>query len=320
MLRGRTGTGWATAALIAAVLAIHAAPAGASEYTDSVARKVESEIVYVDPKAKPKLTVSETGAIRLRILSKAPGRIKIAVLPAGRAEEEGGASGLAGAIGRELNFRGALMVVAGKNVHVLTTHPESSQAIAAVDEAFRKNQGDRGDQILRSVDGLGAIDPGPSADAGGGSGGGAPGSDVFDDQADSIFDTVEDAIRATTLIIAAFFIIPILALIIWIALRVRRGRKESEGDMDFAQEKLRGQLIELGDEIRALEVDTSMPGVNALALSDYEAAVQQYDRANNALSKSEENPRYVGEAKAAIDEGRRRISDAKVRLGITPVP
>jgi hypothetical protein len=63
-----------------------------------------------------------------------------------------------------------------------------------------------------------------------------------------------------------------------------------------------------------------MPGVNALALSDYEAAVQQYDRANNALSKSEENPRYVGEAKAAIDEGRRRISDAKVRLGITPVP
>ena len=307
------------AALVAALLAVLAAPAGASEYTDEVAREVERQIVYVDPKAKPKLSTAETGRIRLRITQKALGRVKVAVVPASRAEDEGGASGIAGAIARDLEFRGALMVVAGRNVHVLTTHPESSQAIATVDEAFKKYEGDRADQIVRSVDGLAAIDPGPSADTGGPPGAPA-GTDDFNDQADGIFETVEDAIRTTTLIIAAFFIIPILAGIIWIVLRVRRNRKEAEGDVDFAQEKLRGSLIELGDEIRALEVDTSMPGANALALSDYEAAVQQYDKANFALSKSEQNPRYVGEAKAAIAEGHRRISDAKVRLGITPVP
>lgn len=320
MHRAGTKARLGIAALVAALAAVAAAPAGASEYTDSVARKVQSEIVYVDPKARPKVSTSEAGQIRLRIATKANGRIKVAVLPARRADQEGGASGLAAKIGREAPFRGALLVVAGDSVFVLVTHPEASQAEGAVREAFDRNKDDRPKQILRSVDGLAAIDPGPSADQGVPQG--VPGGTTtdFDEQADGIFDTVNDAIRTTTLVIAAFFIVPILAGIIWIALRVRRSRKEAEGDVDFAQEKLRGQLIELGDEIRALEVDTSMPGVNALALADYEEAVKQYDRANHALQLSERNTRYVGEAKAAIDAGHRRISDAKVRLGITPVP
>lgn len=318
MRRGRTTRGTVAAALIAALASIAAGPTAASEYTDSVARKVEREIVYVDPKARPKVSTSEAGAIRLRIASKDIGRIRVAVLPERRAEQEGGASGLAAAIGRAAPFRGALLVVAGPSVHVLTTHPETSQAAGAVKEAFERNRGDRPKQILRAVDGLAAIDPGPSADLGGAAG--PPSNNDFGDQTDGVFDSVNDAIRTTTIVIAAFFIIPILALVIWILMRVRAHRRDQEGDIDFAQEKLRGRLIELGDEIRALEVDASMPGVNALAVSDYEAAVQQYDRANHALERSEENPRYVGEAKAALDDGHRRISDAKVRLGITPVP
>lgn len=320
MRRGRATRGTLAAALVALGAALPCAPAGASEYTDEVARKVEREIVYVDPKAKPKVSTADAGRIRLRITDKALGRVRVAVLPERRAEEEGGTSGLAAAIGREAPFRGALLVVAGPSAHVLTTHPEASQAAAAVQEAFDRNKGDRPKQILRSVDGLAAIDPGASADQGGVPQGTPGGTTDFDDQTDGIFDSVNDAIRTTTIIIAAFFIIPLVAFFLWIFLRMRAHRKEREGDVDFAQEKLRGRLIELGDEIRALEVDTSMPGANALALSDYEAAVQQYDRANHALQRSDQNPRYVGEAKAAIDEGHRRISDAKVRLGITPVP
>jgi hypothetical protein len=124
----------------------------------------------------------------------------------------------------------------------------------------------------------------------------------------------------TTIIIAASFIVPILAILLYVAYRIRRHRRETEGDLDFEQEGLRNRLIALGDDIRALEVDTTMPGVNSLGVADYEAAVQQYDRANFALERSEQNPRYVAEAKAALGEGERRISDAKVRFGVTPTP
>jgi hypothetical protein len=297
--------------------------APASEYSDSIAKKVENEIVYIDRKARPSVSTAEAGRLRIQIVRKAPGRIKIAVLPEARADEEGGASGLGVAIARELEPKGALLVLAGENDRFLyTSYPESGVAGAAVDRAFNRSGGDsRGKELLSAVNGLAAVDPGPSgdpADGGGSSPSGLP--DDFTDQTDGIFDSVNDAIRTTTLIIAAFFIIPILALIIWIALRVRRSRVDAAGDVDFAQEKLRNDLIALGDEIRALEVDTQLAGANQMGVADYEAAVQQYDRANSALERSEQNQRYLGEASAALKEGQRRISDAKVRLGVTPIP
>jgi hypothetical protein len=311
------------AAASAAVLATAApGPASASEYSERIAKKVESEIVYVDPKARPKVSTAEAGAARLRIVKKAPGRVKIAVVPESRAEDEGGVSGLGSAIGRDIDLRGALLVVAGNSAFTLTSHPQHNEAAAAVGEAFDRHKGDRGEQLVAAVNALAAVDPGPSGDppGAGGGGGAAPDFGDVDDQTDGIFDSVNDAIRTTTIVIAAFFIIPLLALFIWIALRIRRSRREAAGDLDFAQERLRNDLIALGDDIRALEVDVGMPGVNAMGVADYEAAVQQYDRANFALERSDQNPRYMAEAKAALTEGRRRISDAKVRLGVTPTP
>jgi hypothetical protein len=313
--RGRATKGGIAAAAVIAGLLASAAPSGASEYSKSLARKAESEVVYVDPKAKPKVSVAEAGRVRIQIVKKAPGRIKIVVVPESRVEDEGGVTGLGSAIARDLKPRGSLLVVAGDNRFIITSHPASDQAAKAVDEAFNRNQGDRGKQLLASVNGIAAVDPGPSADPQG-----APDIGDFNNQADDIFDSVEDTFRVTTIIVALSFLIPILAVAVWIVYRVRRSRQEAEGDKDFEQEGLRNQLIALGDDIRGVEVDASMPGVNALAVADYEAAVQQYDRANSALERSEQNPRYMAEAKAAIVEGQRRMSDAKVRLGVTPTP
>lgn len=321
MLRGwpaRT----AIAAATAAALALAAAPAaGASEYSKSLAKKIENEVVYVDPKAKPRVSVGEAGRIRLRILDKAAGRIKIGVVPAGRAEDEGGASGLATAVARDLDFRGTLLIVAGSNAHALTSHPASGPTVQAVDEAFRKHQDDRGDQLLSAVNAIAAVDPGAAADVeqpGAPAGGGTP---DFSGDGDDFIDDIGDTIKTTVLLIGLAVMLPFIAVFVWLMLRFRRGHKEREEDWDFAQEGLRNELIALGDEIRALDHETSMPGANALGIADYEAALAQYDRANLALDKSDDNPRlYVGEARAAIKEGQRRIADAKVRLGVTPIP
>jgi hypothetical protein len=322
VLRGRPSRA-AIAAGIAAAVALAAAPgASGSEYSKSLARKIGSEIVYVDPKAKPRVSTSEAGQIRIRIVKKAFGRLKIGVVPEDRAADEGGASGLAAAVGRDLEFRGTLLIVAGSNVYALTSHPASGPTAQAVDEAFRRHD-DRGDQLLAAVNAVGAVDPGPSADVqrprpGGGSTPGAPG---FDGSGEDFIDDIGDAIKLTTFIIGAAIALPFIAVFLWLLLRFRRGRKEQEEDWDYAREQLRNELITLGDEIRALDVDTSMPGANALGIADYEAALAQYDRANMALDRADENPRLrVAEARAALKEGKRRMSDAKVRLGVTPIP
>jgi hypothetical protein len=302
------------------VIALTAAtPVSASEYSEGLARDIEREIVHVDRKAKPKVSVAEAGRIRIRIVRKAFGRLKIGVVPEERAAEEGGASGLANAVARDLDFRGALMIVAGSNVYTLTSHNGAQQTADAVREAFGRSD-DRGKQILGAVDAIGAVDPGPSADLNQNQGApGSGGSTDFGD-ADGFFDSIEDTFRLTGLIIGLSFLIPIVAVILYVMYRVRRSRQEAEADVDFANEGLRNELIALGDEIRALEVDVGMPGVNAMGVADYEAAVQQYDRANLALERVDENPRYAGEVRAALKEGQRRISDAKVRLGVTPTP
>lgn len=308
----------------AAALAVFLAagtPANASDYSRSLAEKIEREVVYVDPKAKPRVSVQEAGRVRLRILNKAIGRIKIAVVPEPRAAREGGTGALAHAINRDLPLKGALLVVAGGSAFAVTSYENSNAAVAAVSRAFARHEGDRGRQLLAAVDELAEADPGPSADLS------APPGDTPDvrvpdfGDGEDIFDDINDAAQITTLIIGLAVALPFVVIAILIVLRVRRGRKEQEEDWDFAQQGLRNELIALGDDIRALDVDTSMPGANALALADYEAAIAQYDRANAALDRCDENPRlYVAEARAALKEGKRRMSDAKVRLGVTPTP
>jgi hypothetical protein len=287
-----------------------AAPAAGSEYSRSLAKRLEREIVYVEPRAQPRVTQRDAGDIRIRIAQKAIGRIKIAVVRAERAQDEGGASGLAHAVARDLDFRGALMVVAGGSIFTLTNHQNASQTVDAVREAFARNQGDRARQILAAVNGIAAVDPGPSADPRPG-----PGSAPDLTSGEDFLDDVGDTFRLAGLIVAIAIALPFVAVAVWLGLRYRRRRQEQEEDWDFAQEGLRNELIALGDEIRALDIDTSMPDANPLALSDYEAAIAQYDRANQALDRAEENPRLmVGEARTALAEGRRRIADAKARL------
>jgi len=275
------------AAGAAAAAIVGTAPAsGASEYSEALARDIEREIVFVSPKARPKVSTSEAGAVRLRIVKRAPGRIKVGVVPEDRAEEEGGVSGLAAAVGRDLDFKGTLLIVAGSNAYALTSHPASNQTVQAVDEAFKKNEGDRGDQLLAAVNGIAAVDPGVSADVNRPGAGGSGNPDFG--SGEDFFDEINDAVKLTTFIVGAIIAAPFLAVVIWILLRVRRGRKEQEEDWDYAREQLRAELIALGDEIRALDVDTSMPDANRKGIADYEAAVAQYDKANLALDRSEQ--------------------------------
>jgi hypothetical protein len=302
----------AATALAAGALA--PGPAAAASYPEALAKKL-GNVVYVENGAKPKVSVSDEGKLRLRILDKDRGRIKIAVVRTGTANENGGVTGLAHATARHLDLRGTLVIVAGQEVYALTSHPEAGATVQALQEAFRKNEGDRARQLLAAVNAIAAVDPGPKADPQGTPNSSIPSFPDVDDDVEGIFD----AFKIGALVVAGAIALPFLAVTIWLLLRFRRSRRREEEVQEDRQHDVRDQLIELGDEIRALDLDAQMPGVTSNSLVDYEAAIEQYDRANAVLARADaDSPHRVQEAAAAVAEGMRRIQAARARLGLAP--
>jgi hypothetical protein len=309
---------WFAALLVAALTLPGAAAAARS--AKQIGRALEQDPVYVESGARPKVSTSDAGRIRLRIADKDIGRIKIAVVRPGTAAESGGASGLAKGIDRAIVSHGTIVVVAGSEAFALTSHPDSNETVAALRSAFNRNAKDgRTAQLLAAVDAIARVDPGPSADLNSGRGG-APGGktpDVFDvdDDVKGVFDTV----KLVFLIVGIAVALPFVLFCLWLILRYMRGRRESEESFEDQRERVRNALIALGEDIGALDVDSSMPNADPAALADYEAAVSAYDTANAELERAD-SPSRLAAASAALSEGRRRIDSAKLRFGRAPAP
>src|SRR5688500_7828806 len=95
--------------LVALLLAAAApAPAAASDDPEQLAAAVERDIVHVDPGALARVSEAEAGRLRLRIVRRNNGRIKILVATPSAAQSNGGVAGLANAVAREIEVRGAL--------------------------------------------------------------------------------------------------------------------------------------------------------------------------------------------------------------------
>ena len=60
----------------------------------------------------------------------------------------------------------------------------------------------------------------------------------------------------------------------------RKRRQEQAAELEEVKDNVRDDLVVLGDEIRALDLDIQMPDVPREARADYETAVNAYDRAN----------------------------------------
>ena len=79
------------------------------------------------------------------------------------------------------------------------------------------------------------------------------------------------------------------------------------------KENVRDDLVALGDDIRALDLDVEMPGVDPGAKADYGRAVEGYDRAN-ALWQRARTPEDFEPVGAALEEGRFAMASAKARM------
>jgi hypothetical protein len=277
---------------------------------DAAARTLESDPVYVDPRAADRLTVAEQGRVRIAIVRLALGRVKVAVLPQAAASRAGGIGQLAGDLDRSLDVRGTLIVVAGHAYWAVTSYPNSQGAAAALQAAVSERPNDRlAPELIDAIRRIARIDPGSALDPRSGP---APAFEV--PGGENFLDDVGDAFRLGVLIVAAAIALPFVLVAIFLLMRARRGRAREEEVQQAGEWSAQSELVALGDEIRSLDLDTSMPNANRAALAEYEQGLASYDQANDLLS-GDPTPYRVEQARAAIAAGRRHVEAARERLG-----
>ncbi len=287
------------------LVAITAAPANAATPAETAAQALKDDPVYVHPGAADRLTVPEQGRVRLEIVRSAIGRIKVAVVPA--AVASGGVGAFANEIDRTLRVRGSLITVAGNDYWVVTSYPQSDAAAGALRMAVNQRPDDRlVDELLAAIPRIARIDPGPESDPG------QQPPSVPDP--DDFLDDLGDAFKLGVLIVAGAIALPFILGAVLLAARARRRRAREKEVREAGERSADDELVELGDDIRSLDLDTSMPNAPRAALAEYEQAIARYDQANELLSGDPTEYR-VDQARAAIAAGRRHIEAARERLG-----
>jgi hypothetical protein len=285
---------------LALLLLLAIAPAAhAQSVVARAAEALAGDPVYVDPKAERAITEADADRIRQRIDERGAGPMYVAILPdAAKREGGGSATGVAQAIEQRLGRPGTYAVVAGTSFRAGSTDVRGTgeQASAALDELGSQGVAAT---LLGFVDRMGELRAGRSPESGGGSGGGGGGGGSG---------------------VGVALLLPLLALGAGaMLLSRRRRRKQDDAELAELKENVRDDLVALGDDIRALDLDVEMPGVDPVAKADYDRAVEAYDRADTILDRARQ-PEDFEPIGAALEEGRFAMASAKARMAGRAVP
>ena len=297
---------------ILVVLGTIVAPTAARAYrghAEEVAAALRSDPVYVAPSRAERLGTAAAGRIRLEIVRRNIGRVHIAVVPRSWANEAGGVGAFANGIDQALHGRGALLVVADRGAHVVTSHDHATAAATAVQRAFDR-RGSLETRLRHSVEGLAEVDPGPSGDVGGG---GAATVPPLPD-ANRIVKDVGDTIKFTFILTFGFVLLVfgLVGFLVW-----RRARRASEEDAEAFADALaaaRDERAALGDDIVDLDVPTSMPNVPADVRAAYDRALDAYEKSEQALARANSRRRLQA-ATQLIAAGRQDAATARAAVG-----
>ncbi len=279
-----------------------------------IAAALRSDPVYVADSQSRLLPVPERGRIRLRIVDVDIGRIQIAVVAPESAERAGGLGELANAIDQAMpGRRGSLLVTNGQAFHVVTSHRVVNPTAAALRAAVDAHGDDSlGAQLLAAVEGIAEVDPGAEADLNAPTPGALPDFQVR--APDNAGDDAGDALRIGVLIVAAAIALPFLIGAIVLLLALRRRRVAAHDRETLVRGDARDELIALGEDIEALDLDVEMPNASARGRDEYERALKLYDRANQLLAKDDRSDVELYEALRSLEEGRKRMEAARAAL------
>ena len=296
--RARLATRLTVPAIAAlALLAVVAGPAAAT--VAEVAEKLRESPVYRDPAAEMQVSTDPL----LEKVNGADTRIFIAILPAEARQETGGnPDRLAQAVAQAVDRPGTFMIISGGHYSAGSIRGEvpSAQARALAQQAERDNPRDPDAFLSQWVDGVSAAARGEPASQSGGDGGGG-------------------GVGIGTIAVLTALVVGGGALIF----RGRRRRKEREAERRRELEEVKSvaneDLVALADDIRALDLDTSMRDADPEAVRHYTEAVDQYQKAATALDRAR-RVEDLAPMSAALEAGRFSMASAKAVLEGRPLP
>lgn len=293
-----------SAAILALLLGLSwLLPAGAlaqqtlqDSYVDAAAEGLATNPVYVHPDADDLVSESEAGALADQIAEADAGPIYVAVLPEEATTETGGdVDGLLQTIEPQVGRAGTYIVLAGRELRAGATEGmfESGVVPGIANEAVEQGQGDAPAELLSfMIDRLGAeaSGQGSSGDSGGGIG-----------------------------------LFPLLLLgggaYYFISSRRRRKAQQEEErrQLEEVKQAALDDLVALGEELRSLDLDVEMPGVDAAAKRYYTEALTAYETATANLD-SAARPEDLRVVTTSLEEGMYDIACARALLNKQPLP
>jgi hypothetical protein len=290
-----------------AVVLVAASPALAQDTLEHAADTLKLDPVYVDSDAQRAISDDEADDLRAQISDDSAGPLYIAILPASVLDDAGGSPeralrDLAG----NVDEPGVYATVIGNSFRAGATSGvlPTGEAGRLAREAFDAKRDDGTAAVLSDfVSRVGKARGDAGSETGvGASGGAGGGSD-------------DDGGGKGWLVIAAIAV----AAALFGLLRRRRRRREEEAQFAQARGVARDDVIALGEEIRALDLDMDMPDVDAEAKRHYGVAVDHYQLAEQALegARQPEDLRSVSER---LEEGRFEMEAARALLEARPVP
>ena len=279
-------------ALAVAICLLMAAPAHAQDVLETAAQALRNSPVYVAPDAERALSSGEQARLRELIADSGAGPMYIAVLPASARDQAGGDPTAAlQEIARDLREPGVYAGVIGDSFRAGSIGagvPASDLARESLDaKAADGTYAVLADFVRR----VGDARAGRGSGGGGADGGGG-----------------------------GFPFLLLLVLGVPLALLALSRRRQRKRDAEYARAELdqvknvaRDDLVALGEDIRALDLDVQMPEADPEGKQHYNQAVERYTDAEQALDRVQ-RPEDIEPVTSALEEGRWAMTAAKAEL------
>ena len=277
--------------LLAALAA--AVPAHAQSSLSEAAEALRGDPVYVDADAERAVSDSEADQLREAIRKESAGPMYIVVLPASASDEAGGdPSAALREIARDLGEPGTYAGVIGNSFRAGSVGVDVPASELARETLDARGSDGTMPVLTEFIKRVGEAKAGGGGSSGGGEGGGGGGFPWF---------------------LALLIGLPVAA----IAWSRRRRRKQEEAyarqELEDVKQVAREDLVALGDDIRALDLDVQMPDADPEGKQHYGQAVERYTEAGQALD-GVQRPEDIERVTSALEEGRWAMVAAKAEL------
>jgi hypothetical protein len=282
-----------------------------------LARAIKRDPVALAGHPDPTLSRGHVSALRSQIANRDPGRIRIAVVSPLTQQASGD---LSTALSNDLNGDGVVIVVAGGNYHVTTTWGTGDQAQSILADAVGQQGASLYVQMRRAVAGFAKAD----AAAGHPSSSAAESETSTAQPAPAASGSIGGAGPSTSASSNGGLIVGLVALAVVLVFvltfggrRLRASRRAAhrrEQIATDAREQAQRNLSRLGEDIEALDIDSSMPNASPRAKDQYSKAIDCYQDAERRLAKGRDSYQFE-KGQDALKRGHAHVQAAGELFG-----